>query len=98
PPLRAAIVSAERSPSALRLLYLGPYNSPHVEDLALAMRERGHVVQAGGEVWSGLPASSLPERGVPTSTMSFPSILWLRRLLHEFRPDVVHAHWMPFAT
>lgn len=62
------------------------------------MRERGHVVQAAGEVWSGLPASSLPQHGVPTSTMSFPSVLWLRRLIRQFRPDVVHAHWMPFAT
>jgi glycosyltransferase involved in cell wall biosynthesis len=91
-------VSAIGSTRALRLLYLGPYNSPHVADLAVAMRERGHVVQAGGEIWSGLPASSLPDHGIPTSTMAFPSVLWCRRLLHDFRPDVVHAHWMPFAT
>jgi glycosyltransferase involved in cell wall biosynthesis len=86
------------SDGALRLLYVGPYNSPHVEDLALAMHERGHVVQAGGEAWSGLPPSSLPEHGVPTSTMTFPSLLWMRRLLRRFRPDVVHAHWLPFAA
>jgi glycosyltransferase involved in cell wall biosynthesis len=91
-------VSAAGSARALRILYLGPYNSPHVADLALAMRERGHVVQAAGEIWSGLPASSLADHGIPTSTMTFPSILWCRRLLREFRPDVVHAHWMPFAT
>jgi len=91
-------VSAAEPSRPLRLLYLGPYNSPHVEDLAVAMRERGHVVQAAGEIWSGLPGSSLPEHGVPTSTMEFPSILWFRRLLREFEPDVVHAHWMPFAT
>jgi glycosyltransferase involved in cell wall biosynthesis len=91
-------VSAIGSTEALRILYLGPYNSPHVADLALAMRERGHMVQAAGEIWSGLPASSLPDHGIPTSTMTFPSVLWCRRLLHDFRPDVVHAHWMPFAT
>ena len=25
-------------------------------------------------------------------------VLWLRRLYREFRPDVVHTHWMPFAA
>jgi glycosyltransferase involved in cell wall biosynthesis len=82
----------------LRLLYIGPFNSPHVEDLAIGMKERGHLVQAGGEVWGGLPASSLPQQGVPVSTMTTPSVLWLRRLLRDFGPDVVHAHWMPFGT
>ena len=82
----------------LRLLYLGPYNSPHLEDLAVAMRERGHVVRAAGEVWGGLPPSSLPERGVPVGTMKFPYVVSFRRLLREFEPDLVHAHWMPFAT
>jgi glycosyltransferase involved in cell wall biosynthesis len=84
--------------SPLRLLYVGPINSPHVEDLAIAMRERGHEVEAAGQVWGGLPASSLPEHGVPTHVMSLPAILWMRRLLRRFRPDVVHTHWMPFAT
>jgi glycosyltransferase involved in cell wall biosynthesis len=82
----------------LRLLYVGPINSSHVEDLAIAMRERGHVVEAAGQVWGGLPASSLPEHGVPTHVMSLPAILWMRRVLRRFRPDVVHTHWMPFAT
>src|SRR4051794_19433378 len=82
----------------LRLLYIGPFNSPHVEDLALAMRERGHVVMAGGELWSGLPASALPQHGVPTREMTAPMVLWLRRLYREFRPDVIHTHWMPFAA
>ena len=82
----------------LRLLYVGPYNSPHLEDLALAMRERGHVVRAAGEVWGGLPPSSLPDHGVPVSRTAFPHLLSLRRLLREFQPDVVHAHWMPLAT
>lgn len=63
------------------------------------MRERGHVVQAGGEAWGGgLPSSSLPEHGVPTSEIHGRGVLWLRRLIATFRPDVVHAHWMPFAA
>jgi glycosyltransferase involved in cell wall biosynthesis len=82
----------------LRLLYVGPINSTHVEDLAIAMRERGHVVEVAGQVWGGLPESSLPEHGVPTHVMRLPAILWLRRVLRDFRPDVVHTHWMPFAT
>ena len=92
-------MKAAESTRPLRLLYLGPYNSPHLEDLAVAMLERGHVVRAAGEVWGGgLPPSSLPERGVPVDTMTFPYVLSFRRLLREFKPDLVHAHWMPFAT
>jgi len=92
-------VKPAESTRPLRLLYLGPYNSPHLEDLALAMLERGHVVRAAGEVWGGgLPPSSLPERGVPVGTMTFPYVLSFRRLLREFKPDLVHAHWMPFST
>ncbi len=88
-----------RDADSLRLLYVGPYNSPHVADLAIAMRERGHVVEAAGEVWGGgLPSSSLPEHGVPIREMARPKILWMRRVIRAFRPDVVHAHWMPFAA
>lgn len=65
--------------------------------MAIAMRDRGHVVQVGGHAWGGMPESSLPRYGVPTSPMTFPAIFWLRRLIRNFRPDVVHAHWMPFA-
>lgn len=92
-------MSQAHSTIPLRLLYLGPLNSPHLEDFAIAMRERGHVVRAGGEVWGGgLPSSSLPEHDVPTSEMHGRSVLWLRQLIGTFRPDVVHAHWMPFAA
>ena len=83
---------------SLRLLYIGPFNSPHLEDMAIAMRDRGHVVQVGGHLWGGMPESSLPGRGVTTSSMTFPAVFWLRRLVREFRPDIVHAHWMPFAA
>lgn len=91
-------MTAEGSTRPLRLFYIGPYNSPHLEDLAVAMRERGHVVRASGEAWGGLPPSSLPERGVPVSEITFPYVLSFRRILREFEPDLVHAHWMPFAT
>ena len=91
-------MTAAESTRPLRLVYIGPYNSPHLEDLAFAMRERGHVVRASGEVWGGLPPTSLPERGVPVSEITFPYVLSFRRILREFEPDLVHAHWMPFAT
>jgi glycosyltransferase involved in cell wall biosynthesis len=91
-------VTAEGSTRPLRLFYIGPYNSPHLEDLAVAMRARGHVVRASGEVWGGLPPTSLPEREVPVSEITFPYVHSFRRILREFEPDLVHAHWMPFAT
>jgi glycosyltransferase involved in cell wall biosynthesis len=84
--------------TALRLLYVGPYNSPHLEDLALAMKERGHVVRAAGTPWGGLPEGRLAGQGIPAEELKVPSTLALRKLIQEFRPDVVHAHWMPFVT
>ena len=51
--------------SSLRLLYVGPYNSPHFEDLALAMKDRGHLVRATGAPWGGgLPKDNLTKKGV----------------------------------
>ena len=86
------------------LLMLGSINHPHVEHLALAMRDRGFEVMVGGDVLPSLPHSVLPAQGVPT----FPAphqvrgsargaaahVRWIRRLLHDLRPDIVHAHWL----
>jgi glycosyltransferase involved in cell wall biosynthesis len=83
----------------LRILMIGPVNSPHMEDLALALKARGHLLQAGGSPWAGgLPPSQLPDKGVPVSVASSPHLLWLRRLVHDYRPDVIHANWMSFAA
>jgi glycosyltransferase involved in cell wall biosynthesis/SAM-dependent methyltransferase len=82
----------------MRILLLGPVNTPHVEHLALAVRDRGHDVHVAGYAEAGLPPSPLPERGIPTELMAAPRIPWLRRLLARVRPDVVHAHWLPMAT
>lgn len=94
-----ALVAARAPSSQLRILMIGPVNSPHMEDLALAMAQRGHLVAAGGAVWGGgLPPSSLPDSGIPVSAMTWPPPLWMRRLVRNFRPHVVHANWMPFAA
>jgi L-malate glycosyltransferase len=87
-----------------RLLMLGPVNHPHVEHLALAMRERGFDVTAAGHVEPTLPPSILPPAGVPVlaapaaarrdPTGAVAHVLWIRRLCRELRPDVVHAHWL----
>jgi glycosyltransferase involved in cell wall biosynthesis len=83
----------------LRILMIGPVNSPHMEDLALALKERGHTIQAGGAPWGGgLKPSRLPDASIPVSLVSRPAVLWLRRLIRSFHPDVVHANWMPFAV
>jgi glycosyltransferase involved in cell wall biosynthesis len=78
----------------LRILMLGTLNTPHVEHLALAMRDRGHDVRVAGDVTPAYPPSKLPDAGVPASVIAVPAILTLRRLLRELRPDVVHAHWL----
>jgi glycosyltransferase involved in cell wall biosynthesis len=88
------------SPQAKRrILMLGPVNSPHLEHLAIALRDRGNAVRATGEVWGGgLQSSSLPDLGIPVTPIGVPKILSLRGLLRRYRPDVVHANWMPFAV
>ena len=87
-----------------RMLMLGPVNHPHVEHLALAMRDRGLDVIAAGDVEPTLPPSVLPGAGI--RVLAAPCVLrrtpagaaahirWIRRLDRELQPDVVHAHWM----
>jgi glycosyltransferase involved in cell wall biosynthesis len=88
----------------LRLLMLGPVNHPHVEHLALAMRDRGFAVTVAGNVEPTLPASVLPAAGVAVraapalprddATGVVAHVRWIRRLCRETRPAVVHAHWL----
>ncbi|MGN6372016.1 MAG: glycosyltransferase [Solirubrobacteraceae bacterium] len=83
----------------LRLLVVGPTNSPHVEDFAREIDRRGAEVFVGGSAWGGeLPESKLPEAGIPVFPETRPSTLWIRRLMRELRPDVVHAHWLPYGV
>ena len=86
----------------VRLLMLGAVNHPHVEHLALAMHERGFEVVVAGDTVPDLPPSTLPVelRAAPLLTRGSPRgavahVRWIRRLLRELRPDVVHAHWLP---
>jgi L-malate glycosyltransferase len=88
----------------IKLLMLGSLNHPHVEHLALGMRERGFEVVVGGDVLPNLPRSVLPAEGIPT----FPApqqvrgsargaaahVRWIRRLLRDVEPDITHAHWL----
>jgi L-malate glycosyltransferase len=84
---------------------LGAVNHPHVEHLALAMRERGFEVVVGGDTLPDLPPSTLPAAGVELRAAPRRSrgslggaaahVGWVRALLRELRPDVVHAHWLP---
>ena len=82
----------------MRLLLLGPINSPHVEDLALAMRERGLEVVVAGETSASLPPSKLPAADIPAAELRGRNLLAMRRTVRDARPDVVHAHWLPGAA
>jgi len=82
----------------VRLLLLGPVNSPHVEHLALAMSERGHAVTVAGEAGASLPASGLPAAGIPVTEIRGRNLLAVRRAFRRTEPDVVHAHWLPGAA
>jgi glycosyltransferase involved in cell wall biosynthesis len=88
----------------IRLLMLGSLNHPHVEHLALGMRERGFEVAVGGDVLANLPMSVLPAEGVPTFVAphqvrgsargAAAHVRWIRRLVREVEPDITHAHWL----
>ena len=88
----------------VRLLMLGPVNHPHVEHLALAMRERGLAVTVAGNADACLPPTALPEAGVRvlaapdaprrTARGVAAHVRWIRRLSAELEPDVMHAHWL----
>jgi glycosyltransferase involved in cell wall biosynthesis len=90
---------------ALRLLMLGPLGPPHVENQALAVRERGIEVVVGGNAPPDLADSALADAGVPIFTAPdveranprgmARTVRWTRRLVDRVRPDVVHAHWVP---
>jgi glycosyltransferase involved in cell wall biosynthesis len=87
-----------------RLLMLGAVNHPHVEHLAVAMAERGFAVGVGGDSLPELPPSSLAAAGIavhPAPRLARGSVLgaaahvrWIRRLLRDTRPDIVHGHWL----
>jgi glycosyltransferase involved in cell wall biosynthesis len=86
---------APAAPGGLRILMLGTLNTPHVEHLALAMRDRGHHVVVAGDVAAAYAPSVLPAAGIDVRPIELPAMPWVRRLFREMRPDVVHAHWLP---
>ncbi len=87
-----------------RLLMLGGVNHPHVEHLALGLRDRGFDVVVAGDAIPGLPVSVLDaegfrllpapllRRGSPRGAVAH--VRWIRRLLASERPQVVHGHWL----
>jgi glycosyltransferase involved in cell wall biosynthesis len=74
---------------------LGPVGSLHVSDMAGAMHERGHEVVVGGPLWEGQSEPSPIDDAIPVSVRTWPTARWMRRLLRQIQPDLVHAHWMP---
>jgi glycosyltransferase involved in cell wall biosynthesis len=76
---------------------LGPLGNVHVEHMALAVRQEGYDVTVAGETWTDAWDSKLAEHGIPVHVRTWPTARWMRQLLVDTRPDVVHAHWMPIA-
>jgi glycosyltransferase involved in cell wall biosynthesis len=76
---------------------LGPLRNVHVEHMAVAVRKRGYDVVVAGETWGDGQDSSLADHGIPVHERTWPTARWMRRLLRDTKPDVVHAHWMPIA-
>jgi glycosyltransferase involved in cell wall biosynthesis len=91
--------------ASTRVLMLGTVNHPHVEHLAMAMSERGFELVVAGDVEPSLPVSQLPSAGIevreaprlPRRALRglVAHVRWIRWLLREVRPALVHAHWFP---
>ena len=77
---------------------LGPIGGFHVEPMARAVYDHGYEVIVGGPVWADVRDSHIRHHPIPVSVRTWPTARWLRRLLRETQPDVVHAHWMPTAA
>ena len=83
---------------------IGQVNHIHVEHLALAMVERGFDVIVAGDTEalfapSTLRAHGIPVHDAPAAPHNTPlgvirNVRWIRRLIRELRPDIVHAHWL----
>jgi glycosyltransferase involved in cell wall biosynthesis len=68
------------------------------------MAERGFAITVAGHVEPSLPSSVLPAAGIPTAPApaalrrdprgALAHVRWIRRLCHDVRPAVVHAHWL----
>ncbi len=87
----------------MRVLMLGTTNSPHVEDLVIGLAERGIEVVVGGDEAPNLPPTTLRESGfrvepapcgAPAPARLVVRVRWLRRLVREVCPDLVHAHYL----
>ncbi len=89
--------AADGGSRRLRILMLGPIGGFHVEPMARAVYDHGYEVIVGGPVWAGVRDSHIRHHPIPVSVRTWPTARWMRRLLRETRPDVVHAHWMPTA-
>jgi glycosyltransferase involved in cell wall biosynthesis len=61
------------------------------------VRGRGYDVLVAGAAWPSLPPSGLPAAGIPVHLMAKPWPVSLLRLLRRQRPDLVHAHFLPYA-
>jgi glycosyltransferase involved in cell wall biosynthesis len=98
------MIAADTRRAAPRLLMLGTVNHPHVEHLALAMADRGFAVTVGGDAVDALAPSVLPAAGIElrsapaarrgSAAGAAGHVRWIRGLLRELDPDVVHAHWL----
>jgi glycosyltransferase involved in cell wall biosynthesis len=77
------------------VLLLAPANSLHTRRWAAALAGAGHrVVVASWPAGPPLPAAELriaPGRGSPALRLVL-AWAWLRRLVRDIRPDVVHVH------
>jgi L-malate glycosyltransferase len=91
--------------SELSVLLLGPLGPPHIQDQALAMKQRGLDVRVGGNGLGGATDPVLEQAGIPLSQAPETSrarpggmlagVRWARGLVAGTNPDVVHAHWLP---
>lgn len=80
----------------LTIVLVGPASSVHVRRWVSTLRSAGHRVIVAS--WQPDPGLGAPDVRIAPATGTSPlrrallAALWLRRLIRETRPDVVHVH------
>src|ERR671925_563387 len=83
--------------SALSVLMLGTYNSPHIEHLATDLTERGHTVHLAGYASEGIKQTtatsaveSIAEAPLVGADVSA-AARWVREVVSRTGADLIHA-------
>ncbi len=91
-----AVGTTSSGRGGLSVVLLAPANSLHTARWAQALTGAGHRVVVvswrPGTAWPGVNVRVAPGAGAASARRAAVAALWLRRLIRQYRPDLVHVH------